>query len=689
MLVSYNWLQKYFKEPLPEPEALADIITMGVFEVESVEKKNAIVEGKNEDTVIDVKVLPDRNPYCLSHRYVAQEIAALLDTEIDLPDIEHVPVQETGRILDVQVGPDVQAKNLCKRYVGRVIEGVTVTDSPLWLKSQLEVLGQRSINSVVDLTNYVMLETGQPLHAFDADLVEGAVTVRFAAEGEKIVILDGTEVSLTAQDMVIADGLGPLAIAGVKGGKRAEVTKATTNIILEAACFDGSSVRKTSQRTGIRNDSSKRFENSITSERAGLGMASVTSQIFQLNPNAVVGAAVDVHLVPDTDTILHASISRINQRLGLDIPKDAISHILTRCGLTVSYHEEDEDALLLSVPPYRSDIRILEDVADEVGRIYGYNKVIGVELAAGEGRSINANFYNHNLIRKTLQEKGFSEICTYTLMDVGSVAILNPLTIEKGFMREGLSDTMAKKLLTNLKNADLLGLKEIKLFEIGKIFSMADGLPASGNDASAAQAPINERYSLAVGIARSKNPKGNDAEAEIKSVVSSVLQTLGVAPEEAARASASARVRTAEGDAQTPCAGIVAEIDLDDIIKALPEPKSDIEMPALSDASFKIISTYPFSARDVAVFVPGEEGSATDVINVIVNALNEDQRKLLANATLFDTFTKRKEDEPVKTSYAYRLVFQSDSRTLTEDEVVAAMKAITDALAAQVGWEVR
>ncbi len=678
MLVSYNWLQKYFKDPLPEPEALADIITMGVFEVESVEKKSLAAGGK-PDTVIDVKVLPDRNPYCLSHRYVAQEIAALLDVQAEVPVIPHVPVTPISRVVDVRISPEVQEKGFCKRYVARAVEGIVVTDSPLWLRSQLEVLGQRSINSVVDLANYVMLETGQPLHAFDADLIEGSIQVRFAAPGEKIIILDGTEIALTESDMVIADDAGPLAIAGVKGGKRAEVTSGTKNIILESACFDGSAIRRTSQRTGIRNDSSKRFENSVTSERAGLGMSSVTAHIYELNPSAVIGEAVDVHLIPDTDRILHADISKINQKLGLNISKDEMAHVLTRCGLSVSYHEENDDMLLLSIPPHRSDIRIVEDVMDEVGRIHGYHKVVGVEPVPVEERRINKNFYNHNLIRKTLQEAGFSEICTYTLTDAGTVEIQNPLTVEKGYMRGSLSETMSKKLLLNLRNLDLLGLKEVKVFEIGKVFSGSNVAGISGSISKF----DGERYVLAIGIARSKNPKGHDFEAEMKGIVDTVIGRIG------APAVSDIRFKNVAGDAQTPCDGLVAEIDLDTVIEAQADPTQDIEMDALKETEFKLISQYPFSARDVAVFVPGEEHAAEDVLRVILNALTEDQKKLLAKATLFDVFTKRKEGEPVKTSYAYRLVFQSDSRTLTEDEVVAAMKAVADALGAQVGWEVR
>lgn len=665
MLVSYNWLQTYFKEKLPEPEELADIITMGVFEIESIEKKG---EGEKLDTVLDIKVLPDRSSYCLSHRYIAQEIGALLNYEYITPEIEEIDVEETKYVFDASIEEPTEGKDpIAYRYVTRVIEHVAIGPSPDWLKERLEVLGQRSINAIVDLTNYIMLETGQPLHVFDADKVEGNIVIRKAKDGEQVVTLDNKNITLDSSMIIIADDVAPLDIAGIKGGKKAELTTDTTRIMTSAACFHAPSIRRASQKSGVRTDASKRFENAVTPERAGLAESMLASYIKKLDPQAVVGQVIDIYPDPVGVKTLIVSKQSILERLGISISENEIAEILTRCGMAVEIRNSEssgEIEFLISVPPYRRDIEIAEDIADEVGRIYGYDKIEGVEPEPVP-RQINKNFYYHALIKKTLAEQGFSEVFTYSLTDNGEMAIQNPLTVERAFMRDSISDMMSRKLLFNLRNADLLGLKEIKIFEIGKVFS--------GN---------NERYSLAIGIARNKNPKGHDAQAEIRGYFTQIFETIGFDSVPAIK------FTEAKGDAQTQCDGLVGEINLDPIIEEVSEPTEDISMGRPADIRFASISAYPFSARDVAVFVPGEAEAAQSVLNSIQNALSADQRKLLVRTTLFDVFTKRKEGEPVKTSYAYRLVFQSNERTLTEEEIVGMMKSVTDALAAE-GWEVR
>ncbi|MDQ5912401.1 MAG: phenylalanyl-tRNA synthetase beta chain, partial [Patescibacteria group bacterium] len=318
------------------------------------------------------------------------------------------------------------------------------------------------------------------------------------------------------------------------------------------------------------------------------------------------------------------------------------------------------------------------------------------------------NFYYQNTIKKALADIGFSEVYTYSLTDAGSMEVQNPLTSERSRMRDSISYTLPKKFLANMKNADLLGLKEIRMFEIGKVFSLEYGT----NDEKSVGG-FCEKHTLAFGIARSKQPKGHDPKMELSAVAHYVINAIG--------ASAVPELRFAEivGDAQTPCSGFVVEFDIDSLVESQTEPVVDADMGAYCDSAhlnedadkisdsdvsepkvsvgasektqvkFKSISQYPFSARDVAVFVPGERHADTDVLNVIINSLTDEQKKLLVKTTLFDVFTKRKEGEPVKTSYAYRLVFQSGERTLTEEEVSGAMKTITDAMSAQIGWEVR
>ncbi len=677
MLVSYKWLQTYFEKPLPHIDELVDLLTMGVFEIEGVEKKG-------DDTILDVKVLPDRAAYGYSHRYIAQEIGALINQPIILPHIEQFEEKQTSKNIDVSiiVHPNDEA-SLCNRYIGRLIEHVKVESSPDWLKNTLEVLDQKSINTIVDLTNYVMIETGQPLHAFDADKVEGNITVRKAKEGEEITLLDGKTLTLSNEMLVIADDVGPLALAGVKGGKRAEISNDTKNIIIEAASFDSTTTRKTSQKVGIRNESSKRFENGVTSERAGLAMAMITSHIANLNPEALIGNAIDVYPNPISERVLEISMSAVNTRLGLTLSGEEMTGLLNRCGLPSVVSEKDSDVLVISVPPHRPDLHITEDIAEEIGRVNGYNKVVGIVPEKRDDRIVQKNFFYVNTIRKILADIGFSEVYTYSLIDKGDMAIINPLTVERACMRNSISELLSQKFLFNMRNLDLLGQKDVRLFELGKIFSGK-----------------NERTSLAFGVSRTKLLKNQDPKLELIAVASHLCHLLGSSDSMIQGISSKISFTELKGDAQISSVGFVAEIELDQLISELPDPKSDADLGVLLNSitdgrKFKTISPYPFSSRDVAVFVPGESGREGEVINTILGALksirygDKDGMSILAKTTLFDVFTKQKEGEPTRTSYAYRLVFQASDRTLTEEEIAKAMQTICSALTAHEGWEVR
>ncbi len=361
------------------------------------------------------------------------------------------------------------------------------------------------------------------------------------------------------------------------------------------------------------------------------------------------------------------SVSYIQERLGMQISKSEMIDILLRVDIAAAEDDTSDDILHLSIPEYRPDIHIQEDVAEDIGRIYGYGNIVGVVPRPNPERRINKNFYYHNLIRKTLKNLGFSEVYTYTLTDTGDVRLANPLTVERAYLRNNLSTLIAQKALFNLKNVDLLGQKDIRLFEIGKVYG--GGVHT-------------ERFSLALTIARTKQPKGHDSKVELEAICAHVGETLGAS-------GFAINWSTLQGDAQTPCTGFVAEVYLDEVIEKLDQPTEDIEMDDLPQVKYKSISPYPFSVRDIALFVPGEKGQEDMVATVIDEALSEiGKSNLLVRKTLFDVFTKNKEGEPVKTSYAYRLVFQSYEKTLSEDEIVECMSAINTACTKK-GFEVR
>ncbi len=636
MKVSYTWLQKYFKEQIPAPEKLADLFTFHSFEVEG-----------HDGTMLDAKILPDRNPYCLSHRGIAQELHAITGAallSIIASDVAAVTNDSSVAEFPFAVPTQENTKEMLLRYVGRRVDNLQIGESPEWLKKELTTIGARPINSVVDALNYVMYDIGQPLHAFDAEKVVGKITFRAAQEGEMITTLDGKEVKLQASDHVIADDVGPLAIAGVKGGKRAEVTSATKSIFIEAANFNSSAVRKTSMRTGIRNDSSKRFENGITSDFAMEGMKHVCAMISQIIPDAKFGPIMDEYPKPEKQVSFSVSQQFIETTIGVKIPEKDILDIFQRLAIGVV---ADAGNFTLTIPSHRLDLRISADIADEVGRLWGYEKVPAIlphKLSVpGE---VNALYFYSEKIKDALVEQGFSEIYSYSLVQEGAFEVTYPLASDKKALRTSLLEGMSKSLELNVRNADFLELDAVKIFEIGTVF------PASG-----------EITSLSIGVKQIKKVKGVNA----KQIVEALLQQIGLT-----------------GDVKESPVGAMVEINLSEHIAKLPALET---APDLVVESRKIVyapfSPYPYIVRDIAAFVPaGMEPVEMEEV------LREHAGSLLVKLRLVDVFEKKSEDGTVKKSLAFRLVFQAMDRTLTDEEVNTVMEKIYS-VAKEKAWEVR
>ncbi len=644
MKVSHSWLQTYFKEKIPSAEKLAELFTFHAFEVEDV-------AHVGEDAVIDVKILPDRAHYALSHLGIAREIAAITGLTLkhkEILDVESV-VQKDLTILIVNT-------DMCRRYVGRRVGAVSVGDSPAWLQERLEAIGQRSINTIVDATNFVMHDIGQPLHAFDADKVAGGIVVRKAMDGEKITTLDGREVNLDQGMLVIADDSGPLTIAGVKGGSRAAVTAFTKNIIIESANFEPTTVRKTSTKVGIRNDSSKRFENEISPELAGIGMKEISALIHTLSPHAEFGEIVDIYPAPAKPWTVTIAPEYISSLLGLTISEQEIVAILNRLHIKT---EKQNEELVLAIPYWRLDLTAPQDIAEEVGRIYGYEKIPAAMLPPTEKQSINKTFYWIEKIKDILAERGYSEIMAYSLVGHGSVEIQNPLASDKGFLRDRLYEGIEKALAFNSRNAALLGQEEIKIFEIGSVFTEGE----------------REETYLAIGYFSTKNIKNKEKAGWelVENLVKEIGGKIGA---------------ELKGVLESSEAGIIFEMSLTKLIELLPAPEAwDISENSAGKSQpkkYKAVSPYPFATRDIAAFVP--EGVSQEKAEKIII---EKSGSLLVRADLFDVFTKTFPDTTKKTSYAFRLVFQSQEKTLAEDEINSIMKSITDEMNSQDGWQVR
>lgn len=630
MLISYNLLKKYFKESLPKPDELADILNTRAYEVEKVEQIG-------DDYTIDIDVLPNRSHDSLCHYGISKEIATLtgLTFIYDNPEISF------GTDSDRKV--DVQEKEACPRYSFVEVKNIEIKESPEELQTALTTLGQRSINNVVDITNIVMLELNQPMHAFDADKVDGDIIVRYAKSGEKITTLDKKEVELDENILVIADKSGPLAIAGVKGGNVAEVDINTKNIILESANFDQTLVRKNSQKIDIKTDSSKRFENGISPILVEKGMKKAVELITKYIPNAQVGAFVDEYSKKYNRPAVEVSLDKIQKLLGVNISENEVEEILEKLDFK---YENKGGIFYVTAPEERLDINIREEVVEEIGRVYGYENILEKPIEMEFIPKINKEYHYNNLIRKILYEQGFSEVMTSSFRDKGDLEVLKPANQEVPFLRTNLGENMNNVLEKNFHNIELLGLDHLRVFEIGKVFPRGQ-----------------EKLMLCLGFAGQKN--------------------LFPEPEEILK-SLSDDIKIEQENYKNN--NNIYNINLDELYEKLPEPTNYTSLLKLElkSAEYKPFSQYPFVLRDIAVWLPDPEtSSGRHGGEELLELIKENAGELLVKNRLFDEFSK-----DGRVSYAYRLVFQSFEKTLTDEEVGEIMTNIESKIADK-GWEVR
>jgi len=633
MKISYNWLKSKFNKDFPEDiNQIVDLFTFHSFEVEGV-------EDFGNDKVIDVKVLPDRAHYALSHQGIAEELSAIANIPILEKDKNQskISVNKEIRKLDIKI----LDTDFCKRYSARLIENINLKKSPDQRVNFLNAASGRSINYIVDVTNFVMFDIGQPLHAFDADKVHGSIFVRKANEGEKIIILDGTEVILSSSDHVIADEKGPLAIAGIKGGKRAEVTENTKNIILESANFNSVSVRKTSSRIGIRNESSKRYENKITPELAIEGLNLASEIICSENTDARFGEVIDIYHSPEIKREITTSAEFISKMLGLDIPVSKVIELLNRQKIETALNGK---VIVATIPFKRYDLQIENDLVEEVGRLYGYNNIPPKPLARENFILVsNPLFHYSEKIKNFLIDSGYSEAYLYSLTNHGHFELTYPASKDKAFLREEISPIMEIAIEKNYQNSPILGMSEIKIFEIGNVFTEK-----------------GEYTSLAVGCKLTKKIKGKNSKSELSALIQNLSKYLGITsiPEKLYKFSKS---------------GEVLELNLNNLLEILPEVQKDDSLTfSRSDFTFIPFSVYPFILRDIAIFVD-KDTKADDVLNLIIDNAGE----LLIRQDLFDVFEKDVDGKKM-TSYAFHLVFQAKDRTLTDSEVNVFMNKITE-----------
>lgn len=637
MKVSYEWLQAFFEDGnLPAVSDIEQELMFHAYEVEGVEDAAGT-------SIIDVDVLPNRAADSLSHRGIAREVSTVFDIPMKRDPLrEDIALTPTTDTVSVELADNAA----CSYYIAAHITGVKVAESPQWLKNRLEALGQRSINNVVDATNYVLFDLGRPTHVFDAKKFAGDVPhigTRLAREGETITLLGGDEATLTTAMTVITDATAdvPVAIGGIKGGAHAEVEAGTTDIIIETANFNPTATRLTAQALKLRTDASARFENNMADELADYGVVAVVNLILEIAGGELVGytTAGEVHSNRPTVTL---PTQRVSKLLGAEIDEPTIESILKRLQFE---HTLADGVLTVTAPFERRDIRIPEDVIEEIGRIYGYNNVTSQQLGDPErAAAVNKKYAYAEKVRKTLAVLGYAEVYLYSLRDSGEIKLRNSLASDKDHLRDNLAEGIRDALDRNAHNAPLLGIYDaIRLFEIGNIFTHA-----------------GEATHVCIGASTlGAKKKVEQTDEELQRVHSALETALGVSLPQ-------------------PESGVL-EFDLEALLSELPECTEYADAPVVGDLAYTSASAYPFVLRDIAVWVP-EGTDNSEVEQMICSHAGE----LLRRCDVFDTFAK-----DGRVSYAFHLVFQSNEKTLTDVEVGGVMSAIEADIISRDGWEVR
>lgn len=476
MRVPLEWLLHLlpaeFKEKGDSAEEIATRLTMGGLEVEGIEESAL-------GPVLDVYITPNRGD-CLSIYGVAREVAALYDIALETPVAASPAAGRDNAAAQTIV--TVEDPDLCPRYAARIVRGIKVRSSPAWMQARLEAAGQRPINNIVDVTNYVMLELGQPLHAFDLKkLAGGRIVIRRARDGETLRTLDEEERSLTETILVIADADKPVAVAGVMGGANSEVSYATSDILLESAHFDPLSVRRTSRALGLRTEASYRFERVVDPNGVQQALDRACQLLAEMGQPAAVPDRIDVYPNPIEPLTVTLRVPRAAALLGLDITMEIAADCLHRLGFGVDERADsdtnDSDRLRVTVPTFRSDVTLEEDLIEEVGRIYGYENI--PETLPFGGTTLGGDSVEGRLISKiraSLVGAGLQEVVTHSLgapsfFDAPDdaarrVSIRNALSAEVGGLRRSLLPTM----LHAAEHNAAFQQNALALFEVGRVW---------------------------------------------------------------------------------------------------------------------------------------------------------------------------------------------------------------------------
>ncbi len=647
-----------------------------------------------DDFILELDLTPNRGD-CLSIIGVAREAAALLGRSLKQvqPRFSELPER-----IDGLFRVDISDVDLCRRFSGRLIKNVHVGRSPLWMQQRLRSAGIRPINNIVDVTNYVMLELGQPMHAFDYNLLkDGHIIVRRSRKGEKIVSLDGSERSLTPDMLVIADPSGPVGIAGVMGGLATEVTEKSVSILLESAFFNPISIRRTSKSLGLRSEASLRFEKGIDIGGCARAADRAAQLIADMGAGDVVSGIVDNVPLPIQERTVTFRPTRATYVLGVEISGDEALRILKSLNFSV---QDSGENMLVTVPTYRVDVNLEVDLIEEIARMYGYNRVPDTLPFGQSTRGLKTRQQSFiEKIRCVLAEAGLYEVVTYSFISPrvfdnlnlpakstlrNTIKVTNPLSEEQSVMRTILLPGLIEVLSRNYSRQ----VRDGAIFEIGRIFyPQAEGhIP-------------DERPVLSGAVMGSSSASWNRKPFEmdfyyLKGVLEKLFRNLGTGEIEFRSDTAHTSFhpgRTASLEAGGERLGILGELHPDVAENfGLPEKVTafEIDLNILMAASGRPVSyinlpRFPGVERDMAIIV--QQGiPSSEIFNVIRLAGGE----LLRSIQLFDIYRGAQVPEGFQ-SMAFSMKFQAEDRTLTDAEVSERTEAISRDLAHKFNVELR
>lgn len=660
--------------------------------------------GEPFDAILDLKITPNR-PDCLSAYGLARDLAAVLGAPA--PEFPSCRVDERGEPASASASVRVDAPADCPRYAGRVIRNVKIGPSPLWLQRIIEAAGLRPISNVVDVTNYVMLELGQPLHAFDLDKVPGGeVIIRLARDGEEVTTLDGQKNTMAASDLLIADREKPIALAGIMGCGNSEIDENTRNVFLECAYFRPASVRNTSKRLKKSTDASYRFERGADWENVPRFVDRAAQLIADVSGGEVAPGRLDAKS-PDlaAHPQVHVAVSRINEYLGTSLDVATCAGMLSALGFDV---ETAGDTLIVGVPAYRPDVSVPADIVEEIARLYGYERIpCELPRIASRATAIAPEDRLADLVRCVCTRFGFLEAMNYSFLSADAIAkagfnpedsvrLENPISAEYSLLRTSLLPGLLQSLLYNQNH----GTPDCRLFEVGQVFRKSDG----DEEARTAGAESWEFCALISGAGSEstwKHPAGKPDLFEAKEIAEEFLAQLGIespATKSIAPNSPYASVGASlhPGKSAELLVGdraLLAIGELHPKIQAALEIKRKVQVivarfeplvPCLDTRTpYAEIPTFPTVQRDLAL-VADVGVSAADIEATI----QKRAKSLLRSISLFDVY----EGEKIaagKRSLAYTLQFGVPDRTLKDEEVNQLQERVLADLKAKLGVELR